>query len=103
MRDLNPAQLVDSALLHYRAGRLGETEQLCRSVLARDPDHVDALNLLAVLKACGGDLLQALALLDRAIVVAPQVGTSHVNRGNILHQLARYDEALAAFHQAARF
>ncbi|MBI3709750.1 MAG: tetratricopeptide repeat protein, partial [Proteobacteria bacterium] len=39
----------------HRAGRLAEAAALYRQVLEGQPDNVDALNLLGVLTAQGGD------------------------------------------------
>ena len=37
------------AIEHHQAGRLAEAEGIYRQVLARFPDHTDALHLLGVL------------------------------------------------------
>ena len=42
-------QAMQIALEHHRAGRLAEAEAIYRQVLARCPDHADALHLLGVL------------------------------------------------------
>jgi hypothetical protein len=40
----------EAALAHHRAGRLPQAEAMYRQVLASEPDHVDSLHLLAVLR-----------------------------------------------------
>ncbi|MFP6741527.1 MAG: hypothetical protein VCD33_07875 [Alphaproteobacteria bacterium] len=35
------------ALGHHHAGRLAQAEQIYRTVLAREPEHAEALHLLA--------------------------------------------------------
>ena len=40
------SSLLDQGIALHQAGRLDHAERLYRSVLARDPDQVDALTLL---------------------------------------------------------
>jgi hypothetical protein len=44
-----PAALVEQGEAHFAAGRLDAAEQAFRAALALDPDHLDAVNDLAVL------------------------------------------------------
>lgn len=64
-------QVLDMALADHDAGRVAQAEAGYRSVLARDPDDPDALNLLGVLLQERGALDESIALLDRALAVEP--------------------------------
>ena len=55
------------ALQHHRAGRLAEAEPIYRQVLARQPDHPDALHLLGLIAHQVGRHADAKALIERAI------------------------------------
>jgi len=65
------------------------------------PDAVADLNE-AVRLFRKGSFTDALAIADRLIAAAPDVGLSWRFRGECLFSLTRYDEAIAAFDKAAQ-
>ncbi|MCS6850891.1 MAG: tetratricopeptide repeat protein [Gemmataceae bacterium] len=86
------ALLVFWADLRDIQGRYADAEQLYRQVLARDPNHVVALNNLAWLLAQrerGGD--EALALVNRAIDLVGPIGELLDTRAVVLLRLGRVD------------
>jgi len=91
---------LDAALQWLRRG---DSERACRqleAVLDLEPQHLGALNLLALLAARAGHLERALALFERSLALDHgQVG-AHCNRGLALQGLKRAEEALASFDQA---
>ncbi len=60
---------LDRALDHHQAGRLEEAETLYREVLAREPEHPDALHLLGVIAHQSGEQEKAVTLIGQAIGV----------------------------------
>ena len=58
-------------LAHHRAGRLAEAEAVYRAILASDPNHADALQLLGTIAHQVGqhgaaiELLQGIPVLNR--------------------------------------
>ena len=64
-------QLLAAALAQHEAGLLELAEAGYRAVLERDPEELDALNLLAVMLQERGELDQAVALLTRALTIDP--------------------------------
>jgi tetratricopeptide (TPR) repeat protein len=69
--EVEPRQLLATALAQHEAGLLELAEAGYRAVLERDPDELDALNLLAVMLQERGELDQAAALLARALTIDP--------------------------------
>ncbi len=65
--------LQELSRLHSE-GRLDEAESGYRAVLASEPDNVDALHLLGMLRRQRQDLAEARRLLDRARSLAPDRG-----------------------------
>ena len=63
--------LLRTALDRQRAGALAEAAALYRELLTREPDHVDALQMLGAVEHQLGRSDEALALLDRALALAP--------------------------------
>jgi tetratricopeptide (TPR) repeat protein len=95
-----PSQVLAVAFSAYRAGKLIETEQLCRQVIAATPDVFDALHLLAIVQSRLGRKEEALEIYDRALVLQPHHAEALSNRGATLHDLKRFEEALASYDRA---
>ena len=64
-------ELLAKAAECHRAGQLEEAEGIYRQILARDPKHVEALRLLALIAMQSEHYGQAEQLLKRAVEVAP--------------------------------
>jgi tetratricopeptide (TPR) repeat protein len=94
------SERVQSGLAAHRQGDLAEAERSYESVLKRDPDNFDALQLLGTIAVQRGQLSRGLALLDRAIALKPDSFDAHTNRGIALTELKRFDEAIASHSHA---
>jgi precorrin-6B methylase 2 len=94
-----PVQLADA---HRRAGRLGQAEQLCRELLAREPNNADAHHLLAVVHLERGDAASAAALAERASALDPRNAEARNTQGVALQRLGRNADALPRFEAAIR-
>jgi tetratricopeptide (TPR) repeat protein len=100
MAQLTIQQAFDLALQHHQAGRLRQAEQLYRQILARKPEHADAMHLLGALAHQVGRNDVAVGLIHRAIALNPNNAKAHNNLGNVLKDKGQLDEAIAAFRQA---
>jgi tetratricopeptide (TPR) repeat protein/SAM-dependent methyltransferase len=94
------ADLFASALAQYRAGRLDETERLCRDVLMFDRGHFDALHLLGIVAAQVGNLDAAIDLFDRALGVNERHPECHFNMAHVLRACGRHRDAIHHLTQA---
>jgi protein O-GlcNAc transferase len=92
-------QRIQNALAHHRAGRLKEAEKIYRGILDRDPNHLDALNLLGALEGQMGHREVAVELISRVLRIRPDLAIAHNNLGVNLKDLGRYDEAIAALRR----
>jgi tetratricopeptide (TPR) repeat protein len=95
-------QAIQVAARHHQAGRPDEAEKLCREVLAREPGHAAALNLLGILAAQAGHLDAAVDLVSQVVQRRPDFAEAWGNLGCILVNLGRRDEALAAYRRLAQ-
>jgi predicted O-linked N-acetylglucosamine transferase (SPINDLY family) len=95
-------QQFESGVSYHQAGRLAEAERIYHEVLAQQPDHAEALHLLAVLVAQAGRLDAAVELMRRVVRLKPDFADAHNNLGNALRILGQIDEAIAACRQAIR-
>ena len=87
-------ELIARAAEHQRAGRLEQAEAAYREILRRDPRHVEALRLLALVAMQTEHYGQAEQLLKRAVEIAPDFLAAWIDLSRA--QLERLD--LAAAH-----
>ena len=88
------------AIHHHQAGRLAQAAQLYREIIARDPQHADALRLLGVVAHQSGKQELAVDLLEQAIAANPRIAEYHNDLGLALHALGRFERAMGAFQAA---
>jgi tetratricopeptide (TPR) repeat protein len=88
------------AIQHHQAGRLQAAEQIYRQILAVQPNHADALNLLGVLAYQAGKHEVAVEYLRRAIGLNGTMPAFHNNLGNVLKDQGKLDEAVACYRRA---
>ena len=93
-------ELLREALAHHQAGRLDAARAGYEQILAGEPKHFNALNLLGMVRHARGEHAEAAELLSRAIAVAPSVAGFHNNLGNILLAQRQHAEAEAAYRRA---
>lgn len=109
--DPSLAARLAQALDHHRQGRAAMAEGLYRAVLAADPDHPDALQLLGVLLAQQGRADDGEVLVARAAALRPHadilanLGTLRAGLGLTAAARSALEQALALDpgHVEARF
>lgn len=94
------AGMLPLALARLREGRLGESEALCRTILARQPDHPAALHCLGLVALKSGDFARAVERIGRASALQPTDVAALVNLGIALRHAGRPAEAVTAFRSA---
>ncbi len=73
---LNVPQALAQALALHRQGRLAEAERLYAAILAVRPDHVDALQMMGLVKLAAGQPAEALRLVSAAMRGAQAVAAN---------------------------
>jgi len=91
--------LLQRALDHHRAGRLGEASGLYQEILQSTPDDIDALYLLGAIAHQTGEPAHAVALMRRALAVAPDQARCYKILGLGLAALGKDEEAESSFQQ----
>ncbi|MBF0358332.1 MAG: tetratricopeptide repeat protein [Magnetococcales bacterium] len=88
------------AIEHFNSGRFEDSDKLCTAIIAANPQHVDALNLLGVVaqKVNRHDL--AVIQFQRAIKITDNSAILHYNLGISLQQLGQRDGAIKALQTA---
>jgi predicted O-linked N-acetylglucosamine transferase (SPINDLY family) len=95
-------QAVEAAVKLQQAGRLGEAEQLCRQVLAEQPEHPNALHVLAVVMHQTGRNAEALPLIQKAVARKSTDAEFRNSMGVMLMASGRPREAMEAFNHAIK-
>jgi protein O-GlcNAc transferase len=95
-------QLFDRALTAQRAGHLEAAALDCAQLLEREPQHVDALHMLGLLRHQQGDVDEALRLLDSALAIAPGTPAILANRASLHLAREQFGAAQADAQQAAQ-
>jgi tetratricopeptide (TPR) repeat protein len=94
------AELLADGLRLHQAGQLIEAEANYRRVLAAQPDHGEALNLLGLVSFQKGRYDLAVELIGRAIEQNGQNAGYFSNLGNVLYASGKLEEAVTAYRQA---
>ena len=95
---------LEAALAHavrcHQDGDLDTAEAIYGQVLRREPERIDALNCLGILKHQRGELAAALPLLRRVVELKPDADGVWNNLGNVLLRLEQVDAAADAFKRS---
>jgi len=95
----NVSKLKQALALHQQ-GHLAQAEALYKEVLQVQPQHFDALQLLASIWTHRGSSIAAIELFDRALAINPHHASALSNRGVALQDLGRHEEALLSYDRA---
>jgi protein O-GlcNAc transferase len=96
--DLSP--LLRDAVQHHQSGRLPQAEALYREVLAREPQHPQALHYLGLIAHQVGRHGVAVQLMTQAAAFAPGDAALRSNLGEAYRLSGRFAEAIASFKAA---
>lgn len=93
-------RLFEQALEHHRAGDLQQAEAAYRTLLAADPQHADALQLLGVIAYQAGNYDAAIDLITQALGKNAAAPAYHSNLGMALQARGDLDESMRCFRRA---
>jgi 2-polyprenyl-3-methyl-5-hydroxy-6-metoxy-1,4-benzoquinol methylase len=97
---LSIVDLAAEASRLYGAGRINEAQEICRQILAREPGHVQSLNLLGLMAQASGDHRAAVKMLAKAVASDEVNAACHYNIGNSYQALGSRTKAIAHFRKA---
>ncbi len=84
----------------FKEGRLDEAEKICRKVLEKNPNNVDAMRLVGILSAGLKKFGAAERFFRKAIEIAPDFTGAIVDLGHLLQEDGRFEDAISCFRQA---
>jgi tetratricopeptide (TPR) repeat protein/ADP-heptose:LPS heptosyltransferase len=94
------AALFKQGLALHQQGQLAQAQLIYQQVLAKQPQHFDALHLSGVIAAQSKSPTLAMELIGKALEINPNNAVAYYNRGNALKELKRVEEALASYDRA---
>ncbi|WP_420969282.1 methyltransferase domain-containing protein [Bradyrhizobium sp. B120] len=94
------AGLAAEASRFYGMRRFNEAQEICRQILAREPGHVQSLNLLGLMAQAAGDHRSAVKTFAKAIASDEVNAACHYNAGNSYQALGNRAKAAAHFSKA---
>ncbi|MGF6426772.1 MULTISPECIES: class I SAM-dependent methyltransferase [Bradyrhizobium] len=94
------ADLAAEASRFYGMRRFNEAHEICRQILAREPGHVQSLNLLGLMAQASGDHRAAAKAFAKAIAADEVNAACHYNAGNSYQALGNRSKAAAHFSKA---
>ncbi|MDH2386782.1 class I SAM-dependent methyltransferase [Bradyrhizobium sp. CER78] len=94
------ADLTAEASRFYGTRRFNEAQEICRDILAREPAHVQSLNLLGLMAQASGDHRAAVKTFAKAIAADEVNAACHYNAGNSYQALGNRGKAAAHFSKA---
>ncbi|MBI3951976.1 MAG: tetratricopeptide repeat protein [Acidobacteria bacterium] len=100
----NTSLLIQLSIVQEKLKQPAEAEATLRAILERDPDNEVVLNNLGYYLAERGERLdEALALIQRAVNIAPTTGSFLDSLGWVYFQMGRLTEALNYLEQALEY
>jgi protein O-GlcNAc transferase len=94
------AALLQQAGAAHAKGLLAEAEQLCRSVVQRQPANFDAHHMLGIIALQAGRPDEGVAHIRRATTLSPRNAQAQTNLANALVYVQRTEEALRHYARA---
>lgn len=79
---------------------MNEAQDICRQILAREPAHVQSLNLLGLMAQAAGDHRGAVKLFAKALAADEANAACHYNAGNSYQASGNRSKAMAHFSRA---
>ena len=86
-------EMANAFRLH-RAGELTLAARLYQTILSRDPEQVDALHLLGVLRQQQGQFAEAVELCGKAVALRPGEASFHSNLAEAYRALGQFEQAV---------
>lgn len=94
------AQALGRAISAFQTNNFEKAYRLCDLVLEQDTDNVVALHLFGILNSLRRDFPKALKSLDRALTLSPHNPDLYVDKGKILNEASRPEDALLCLDKA---
>ena len=89
-----------SAVSLYESGQLSKSKKICEKILKTNSNHFDSLRLLSIIEYLKKNYQEANKLIDSAIKISPNNAMIYNDKGTILINLKKLEDALKNFDKA---
>lgn len=97
---LTPRQRIEQGVQAWDRDEYQVALEIFEEVIGERPDFPDVHNRAGLCRAMLGDLEGGLVSFERALDLAPTYAEAHFNKGIVLNELGRHQEAENAFRRA---
>lgn len=101
MQSMDIHQLFQIGFSFHGSGQLDKAQLIYKQVLLKSPHHFDSLHLSGVIEIQNRNFVIGLEFISQALEVDPVSAEAHSNRGLVLLELNRIDEAIISLNQAS--
>lgn len=91
---------ITTAQRYYRQGRIQDAAEICRQLVAGDPQHVDANNLLGIIEFRSGNVKTGLRHMQTVAEARPENVMVQCNLAQAFAQAGRLEDAVAVYRRA---
>lgn len=99
-RELTLDEAISLAILLQKNAHLVEAENVYRGIFEIAPNHPEAMHYAGVLAHQQGRSDEAIALIEKSLMLAPERADCYSNLGIIFQALGNIDEAISAYRRA---
>jgi tetratricopeptide (TPR) repeat protein len=103
MEAVHRREMFAQAVRDFQTGRALEADETCRAVLACDPNHIDALNLRAVIACTSERIEDGRKLLGKILSLQPNNAQALLTLGDAYDVSGDHDDAIAVFRDGAKY
>src|SRR5271156_1581377 len=93
-------QDLANAFQFHQSGDLAAAARGYAAILGREPEQVDALQLLGVLQLQQGQFAEAAVLLEKAVALRPGAASFHSNLAEAYRALGQFERAVGCCRTA---
>lgn len=96
----SPEDLLQDAARRFAAGDFAGADGVLEQLMARVPNHAEALHVRGLVQHRLGRHALAAVLIEKALALTPDNAAMYSNGGLVLRALGRFQEALACYDKA---
>jgi protein O-GlcNAc transferase len=93
---------LEEAIFHQNEGFFRQAKRLYKEVLAKEPQHVEALLGLGTVECELGRVEDGISLINSSLGLNPNLAAAHVAKGKCLSKQGQLSEAIAVFERAIK-
>ncbi|MFZ5908183.1 MAG: tetratricopeptide repeat protein [Nitrospirota bacterium] len=99
---MNIHKAIESGIESFHAGDFRKSEEICKKILKKDPENVEALHLQGSIFSRTGKYDSALVCLSKALQINPGFAEAYHTLGIVYYERKEFDQAIRYIMQSLR-